>query len=96
VRTKYMVNSRDQKAGQNSNRKIGNKSSERVEQFKYLGATLTNQKTIHEETKSRLKSGSACYHLVQNLLSSSLLSKNVKIQIHRTIILSVLLYGYET
>ena len=38
----------------------------------------------------------ACYHSVQNLLSSSLLSKNLKIKIYRTIILPVVLYGSET
>jgi len=46
-----------------------------MEQFKYLGTTLTYQNSIQEEIKSRLKSENACYHLVQNLLSSSLLSK---------------------
>jgi hypothetical protein len=46
--------------------------------------------------KSRLKSGSACYHSVQKLLSSSLLSKNIKIKIYRTVILPVVLYGCET
>jgi hypothetical protein len=46
--------------------------------------------------KSRLKSGNACYHLVQNLLSSRLLSKNTKIMVYRTIILPVVLYGCET
>jgi hypothetical protein len=45
--------------------KIGNKSVERVEPFKYLGTTLMYQN--HEETKSRLKSGNACDHLVQSL-----------------------------
>jgi len=50
-----------------------------MEQFKYLGTTLTHQKSIQEEMKSRLKSGNACYYLVQNLLFSSLLSKNIKI-----------------
>jgi hypothetical protein len=66
-----------------------------VEQIKYLGITLTNQNSIHEEIKSRLKSDSTFYHSVLNLLSSSLLSKNVKIKIYRTIILPVVLYGCE-
>jgi hypothetical protein len=91
-----MVMSRDQNAARNGYIQIGNKSFETVEQFKYLGKTLTNQNSIHEEIKSRLKSGNACYHSVQNLLSSSLLCKNVKIKIHRTIILSVVLYECET
>ena len=51
-----------------------------MEGFRYLGTTLTNQNLIQEEIKSRLKSGNACYHSVQNLLSSSLLSKNMKIK----------------
>ena len=62
----------------------------------YLGTTLTNQNSIPEEIKSRLRSGNACYHSVQNLLSSRLLSKNLKIKIYRTIILPVVLYGCET
>jgi len=67
-----------------------------VEEFKYFGTTSTNQNSIAEEIKSRLRSGSACYHSVQNLLSSWLLSKNLKIRIYRTIILPVVLYGCET
>ena len=67
-----------------------------MEQFKYLGKTLTNQNSIQEETKSRRNSGNACYHSVQNLLSSSLLSNNLKIKIYRTIILPVVLYGGGT
>jgi len=59
--------------------KTDNSSFERVEEFKYLGTTLTNKNSVQEEIKTRLKSGNACYHLVQNRLSSSLLSKNVKI-----------------
>jgi len=58
--------------------------------------TLTNQNPIQEEIKSRLKSGNACYHSVQNLLSSSFLSKNLKIKIYGTIILPVVLRGCET
>jgi hypothetical protein len=67
-KTKYMVMSRDQNAGQNGYIHIGNKAFETVKQFKYLGTTLTNQNSIHEEIKSRLKSGNACYHSVQNLV----------------------------
>ena len=73
-----------------------NSTFEKVEEFKYLGTTLTNQNSIVEEMKSRLRSANACYHSVQNLLSSRLLSKNLKIKIYRTIILPVVLYGCET
>src|SRR5215510_7903453 len=76
--------------------KIDNSSIERVEEFKYLRTTLTNQNSIQEEIKSRLKLGNACYYSVQNLLSSSLLSKKLKIKIYRTINLPVVLYGCET
>jgi hypothetical protein len=60
-----------------------------------LGRTLKNQNSVQEEIKSRLKSGNACYHLVQNLLSSNLLSRNIKINIYRSIILPVVLNGCE-
>jgi hypothetical protein len=67
-----------------------------VEEFRYSGTTSTNQNSIQEEIKSRLKSGNACYYSVQNLLSSSLLSKNLKTKIYRIIVLSFVLYGCET
>ena len=76
--------------------KIDNSSFERVEEFKYLETNLTNQNSIEEEIKTGLKSGKACCHSVPNLLSSSLLSKNLKIKVYRTIILTVVLYGCET
>ena len=78
-KTKYMVMSRDQNAGRSHNIKIDNSCFERVEQIKYLGKTLTNKNSIHEEISSILKSGNASFHSVQNLLSSSLLYKNTKI-----------------
>ena len=73
--------SRDQNAGRIHSVRVDNSTFERVEEFKYLGTTLTNQNSIAEEFKSRLRSGNACYHSVQNLLSSRLLSKNLKIKI---------------
>ena len=69
--------------------RFDNSTFETVEEFKYLGTTLTNQNCVAEEIKSRVSSGNACYHSVQNLLSSSLLSKNLKIKIYRTIILPI-------
>jgi hypothetical protein len=60
-KTKYMVMSRVRNSGNNHNIEIDSKSFERVEEFKYLGATLTNRNSIHEEIKSRLKSGNAWY-----------------------------------
>jgi hypothetical protein len=80
-KTQHMVMSRDQNAGRRCNINIDNNSSERVEEFKYLGKTLTNQNSIQEEIKSRLESGNACYHSVQNSSSSSSLTKNLKIKI---------------
>ena len=61
----------------------------------YLGTTLTNQNSIPEEIKSRLRLGNACYHSVRSLLSSRLLYKNLKTKIYRTIILPDVLYGCE-
>ena len=61
-KTKYMVMSWDQNVWRSHNMKVDNRSFERVEEFKYLGTILTNQNSVQEEIKSRLKSGNACYH----------------------------------
>src|SRR5215469_7154092 len=90
-----MIMSRDQNAGRSHSMKSDNSSIEWLEEYKYLGTTLTNQNSIQEEINNRLKLENACYYSVQNLFSSSLLSKTLKIKIYRTIILPVVLYGCE-
>jgi hypothetical protein len=75
-KTKYMIMSRDHNIRRSHSVKIDNSSIGRVEVFKCLGTTLTNQNSIEEEIKSRLNLGNSCCHLI---LSSSLLSKNLKI-----------------
>jgi hypothetical protein len=77
--------SRDKHAGQNCNMKVGNTSFESLEQFRYLGTTLTNQNSIQEEIKNKFKSGNARFHSMQNILSSNL-----------TYLLNYLLYGAES
>ncbi|KAJ4446760.1 hypothetical protein ANN_13457 [Periplaneta americana] len=68
---------------------------EKVEKFKYLGATVTNRNDTREEIKHRINMGNACYYSVEKILSSSLLSKNLKVRIYKTVILPVVLYGCE-
>jgi hypothetical protein len=70
---KCMIMSRLPNSGQNQNIRAANESFENVAKFKYLGTTLTNQNDIHNEIKSGLNSGNACYHSVQDLSSSHLI-----------------------
>jgi hypothetical protein len=67
-----------------------------VENFKYLGTTVTNRTCIYEEIKIRLNSGNAGSHSVQSYLSSCLLSRNMKIKLYKPIILPLVLYACET
>jgi hypothetical protein len=84
-----VIMSRDQNAGRSYSMKIDNSSIERVEEFKYLGTRLTNQNYIQEEIKNRLNSKNARYHSEQNILSSFLLSKNLKNKVYKIVILLV-------
>jgi hypothetical protein len=72
-KTKYMITYRHPNSGQNQNIRIANESFENVAKFKHLGTTLTKKNDMHDEIKSRLNAGNACSHLVQNILSSSLI-----------------------
>ena len=95
-KTNYMFMSRDQNSGRSRSVKYGSSSFERVEEFQYLETNMAHQNSIQEEIKGRLKSENACYHLVQNLLSSRLLSKLLKIKIYTVINFPFVLYGCET
>ena len=91
-KTKYTVMFQDQDAGRIRGIKGVNSSFVSVEQFRYLGTNLTNQNSIQEGNKCKLKSQNACYHSVQNVLYSSLLPKNIKFKIYKNVILPVVLY----
>jgi hypothetical protein len=79
-KSKYMVMSH-KKAGQKHSIQIANRSFEVVAKFKYLVTTLTDQNCMQEEIDNGLNSGNVCYHSVQILLSSRLLSRSVKVKI---------------
>ena len=95
-KTEYMTVFRDQKARRIHSMKMDNSPIEGWKSSNIWEQLVTNQNSIQEEIKSRLKLGNGCYYSVQNLLSSSLLSKTLKIKMYRTIILPVVLYGCET
>jgi hypothetical protein len=95
-KSKYMLMSCYKMAGQTHSIKIANRSFEYVAKFRYLGTTLTDKNCMHKEIKSSLNLGSACYHSVQCILSSCLLSRNVKVKVYKTRILQAVLYDCET
>ncbi|PSN38555.1 hypothetical protein C0J52_14819 [Blattella germanica] len=95
-KTKYMVTRRNASCNGNGQLMTNEGNFEEVAEFKYLGALITNRNEIQKEIKHRLNSGNACYYALQRLLSSRLLSKNIKLKIYKTVILPVILYGCET
>jgi hypothetical protein len=84
----------EQNTEQDHNLKICNNSYENVTKVRYFGVILTNKNCVHEQCK-RLNLENAYYHLVQNLLSSDLLSQNVKAKIYRTVLFLLLHVGVK-
>ena len=80
-----MITSRRQNVTQNQNIVIGNLSFENAEKFRYLGVTVTNTNDTREEIKCRINMGNACYYSLEKILSSSLLSKKLKVNTYKTI-----------
>ena len=91
-----MTTFRQQNVVQNQNIAIENLSFENVEKFKYLGVTVTNTNDICKEIKHKINMGNLCYYSLEEILSSHLLSKKLKVNTYKTIILPVVLYGCET
>ena len=81
-----MITSRQQNIVQNQNIVIENLSFEKVQNFKYLGVTVTNTNDIREEIKRRINMGNACYYSLEKILSFHLLSKKLKVKTYKTII----------
>ena len=88
-----MIIFRHQNIVQIQNIVIENLSFENEGQFKYLGVTVINTNDIREEIKRRINMGNACYYSLEKILSSHLLSKKLKVNTYKTIILPVVLYG---
>jgi hypothetical protein len=91
-----MTMSRHPNSGLNRNIRTAIESFVNVAKFKYFGTTLTNQNDIHDEIKSTLNSGNACYYSVQNLLYFRTIAKHLKIKLYKTVVLPIVLYGCET
>jgi protein associated with RNAse G/E len=87
-KTNYMFLSHERNVGIYHNMNLGNTLVGSMEKFKYLGTKLTNRNCIYEEAKIRLRSGDTFYHSVQNILTSSLVPKNIKIKVLRPVIMS--------
>ena len=95
-KTKYMEIGLYRGMIANKHIRICSNCYEQVKTFKYLRSLVTNQISIQDKIKCRLKAGNACYYSGQTILSSRFLSKNFKLKIFKTIILPVVLHGCET
>jgi hypothetical protein len=88
--------SRHQNIGKHLDIKGAKRSFENVAMLKYMRKAVTYNKFDSGGNKEEIEFRYCCYHLVQNILSSCLLSKNINIRLYRTIILPVVLYVFET
>jgi hypothetical protein len=91
-----MLISCHQNLEQTHNTEIAKICFKNVAKLKYSVRRVTNANLFREEIKSRLNSGNACYHSVQNLLLSYLLFKSMEVKRYRSIILPVVLFECQT
>lgn len=84
MKTKYMQNSKENTAMKDM--KIGQMKFEQVKSFKYLGTQLNSQNSMHEEIRCRLILGNKALYANKQLLSSTLISRNAKLKIYKSLI----------
>jgi hypothetical protein len=96
-KTKYMINTRNNVRFRDSKRlHTQNYNFQRTTEFKYLGSLVNDSSENGVEIKARLAAGNQCYFAFLKLLKSSLVSRNTKKRIYRSIIRPVVMYGVET
>ena len=96
-KTKYMYTSTSKEEAQTENViKVRNHTFEKVNNFKYLGATITENNEILAEIKERITAGNKAYYSSHNMLKNKNISRKTKKNIYKTIIRPVVTYGSET
>jgi len=96
MKTKYMVTSTYEHRRNAGDLRIGNKTFEAVQSFQYLGNITSNTNNNNKCIKERIMMGNKAYYANRQLFNSSLISRNSKLQIYRTLVRPVVIYGSES
>jgi len=95
-KTKYMVTSTYEHGRNAGDLRIGNKTFAAVQSFQYLGNIICNTNNNNKCIKERIMMGNKAYYANRQLVNSSLISRNSKLQIYRTLVRPVVTYGSES
>jgi len=95
-KTKYTVTSTYEHRRNAGDLRIGNKTVEAVQSFQYLGNITGNTNTNNKCIKERIMMDNKAYYANRQLVNSSLISRNSKLQIYRTLVCPVVTYGSES